>query len=67
MYNVANMSNAFQKNKRNLTSLELPSATRSALRRLKKNHGINHTAAVARGVSLLEKTLTLPLVGTIHN
>ena len=51
------MSIATKKTLRKVTSLELPRMTRSALRRLKKQHGINHTAAVARGVALLEKSL----------
>ena len=43
-----------KKPKRNLTSLELPKKTRQSLKSIKKVHGLNHTAAIARGVSLLE-------------
>ena len=42
---------------RKLTSLELSAPARGALRRIKKNHGMNFTAAVERGVTLLESNL----------
>ena len=51
------MSNTPQKPKRKLTSLELPAPARGALRRIKQIHGMNHTAAITRGVLELEAKL----------
>ena len=46
-----------KKPRRKLTSLELPAPARGALRRIKQVHGINHTAAISRGVIELEAKL----------
>jgi hypothetical protein len=40
-----------------LTSLELSAPTRGALCRIKAEHGISFTAAISRGVAMLEAFL----------
>lgn len=51
------MNNPTTKPTRKLTSLELSAPARGALRRIKTKHGMNFTAAVERGVILLETKL----------
>jgi hypothetical protein len=51
------MSATHSEKPRKLTSLELPRPARRALKRMKRRHGITQTAAISRGVALLEKTL----------
>jgi hypothetical protein len=51
------MSATNRKTPRKITSLVLPPMTRAALKKIKRKQGITQTAAIARGVALLEKTL----------
>lgn len=45
------------KQKRKLTALQLPAPTKSALKRIKRVHGISQTMSIVKGVALLEKHL----------
>jgi hypothetical protein len=46
-----------KKSRRKQTSLELSAPARGALRRIKSRHGVNFTAAIERGVVMLENRL----------
>ena len=57
IYNLCMSNSTTEKPRRKLTTMELSDPVRGALRRIKKLHGITQTAAVERGVTLLETNL----------